>query len=57
MDCEVPLLLSEDAMKKAELCINVLTDTATIFEKKKKLLFISPDIIAYHLEITKGITL
>ena len=41
MDCEIPLLLSEDAMKKAEMSINVLTDTATIFEKKQNLLFIS----------------
>ena len=41
VNCDLPLLLSKDAMKKAEMNIDFSTDTVRIFGQKQKLLFTS----------------
>ena len=43
--CDIPFLLSKDAIKKAEMNIDFVTDTVKIFGLNQKLLLISQVIV------------
>ena len=50
-DCDMPLLLSKDTIKKAEMRIDFTKDTVTIFGLKQKLFFNLKIITVFFLEI------
>ena len=52
VDCKIPLLLSLETMKKAEMNINFLEDTVEVFGKKQKLILTSSG--HYTIPISKG---